>query len=512
MSCRVRRSWLVVVFPLLVVALVGSPFSPAPAAVPRTDPNARLVVAQASDVTTLDPNADTVVGNHNVIDNMFDSLLDRSRDGKFVPSLALSWRYLDSTNLKFFLRANVKFHDGNPFTAADVKFTLDRILGDKQLASKMAGNMATIKQVVANDDRTVTITTSVPDPELVQRLTEVPIVSKAAVEKMGLEAFARNPVGTGPFRFVDWRKDQYVTMERFDGYWRGTTGVKTLVWRPIPEPSTQVSELQTGGIDIAYQNITVDQIPQIQRSGNRVIGIPSARLLYGVFNMAKKPFDDKRVRQAVTYAIDVNSIIRNLLNGHAYRINEPVDSQTFGYDPTVTPYPYDPARAKQLLAEAGYPNGFQTGCEARVAFKDVIQVVAQQLAQVGVKCNIVVDETTVHLRKVTDKTMEPFFLWTWANSEYDADSVLYHMMRTGQLYSMTSLPALDALVDRGHVSVDAAERLRLYHQAMQVVKDEAPVVSLYQTESLYGLRPGVNWQPRPDERADFMRATKEPAK
>ncbi len=532
-----RCSWFLAMFVLLLVAVSCAPVTPAPSAPPavqptaapvaqptaaapqpttapaaQTDPNGKIVAAQNVDVTSLDPNADTVVGSHNVIDNMFDFLIVRDRNGKFVPSLALSWQFIDPTNLKLTLRQGVKFHNGNLFTAADVKFTFDRIKTDKQLASKMSGNISSISQVVVNDDYTVTITTAKPDPILVERMTEVPIVNKATVEQMGLEAFAKNPVGTGPFKFVEWKKDQYVSMERYDAYWSGKAGIKTLIFRVIPEPATQVSELQTGGIDIAYQNIIVDQIPQIQQAGNRVIGIPSARILYGVFDMSKKPFNDKRVRQAVSYAIDIDSILKNLLNGHAYAISQPVDPFSFGYDPSVKAYPYDPAKAKQLLADAGYPNGFETPCETRVALKDPAQVVVDQLAKVGIKCNLVVDETTVHLKKVTDKTIEPFFLWTWANSTFDADGVLYSMMHTGNLYSMTSIPELDKLLDQAHTIVDQEQRLKLYQQALQLIHEEAPLLPMYQTESLYGVRPGINWQPRPDERVDFFTATVAAAK
>ncbi len=537
----VRSAWILALFLILLVVASCAPVTPAPSAPPavqptaapvtqqptaapfaqataaapqpttapsaKADPNGKIVAAQTVDVTSLDPNSDTVVGTHNVLDNMFDFLIIRDRSGKFVPSLALSWQFVDPTTLKMTLRQGVKFHNGNPFTAADVKFTYDRIQTDKQLASKMSTNISTIAQTTVNDDYTVTFTTKAPDPILIERFTEVPIVNKATVEKMGLEAFAKAPVGTGPFKFVEWKKDQYVSMERNDDYWGGKAGIKTLIFRVIPEPATQVSELQTGGIDIAYQNITVDQIPQIQKAGNRVIGIPSSRLLYLMINMAKKPFDDVRVRQAVAYALNLDSIVKDLMNGHAYLDSQPVDPFSFGYDPNVKAYPFDTAKAKQLLADAGFPNGFDTPCETRTALKDQGQVVVDQLAKAGIRCNLTVDETTVHLKKVTDKTIEPIFLWTWANSTFDADGVLYSMMHSGNLYSVTSIPELDKLVDQAHTIVDQDQRLKLYQQAQQVIHDQVPLVTMYQTESLYGVRPGITWQPRPDERPDFFTAT-----
>lgn len=516
-----RHGKLAVLLTVLMVVFLAAgcaapatppPATKAPAASPTAasqfDPDAKIVIAQASDATTLDPNADTVIANHNIQDSMFDMLVRRDTQGKFAPSLALSWENPDETTWKFVLRKDVKFHNGNPFTAADVKFTFDRIQSDKALASKMAGNISTITSTVAVDDFNVIFKTTAPDPTFLARLAEVPIVDKETVEKMGLEAFAKAPVGTGPFKFVEWKKDQQVVMERYDGYWKGKATIKTLVWRPIAEPAVAVSELQLGNIDIAYQQITIDSLAQIEAQGNKAIGVPSVRYLYGVFDMAQKPVNDPKVRLAITYGIDLDTIIKDLLKGHARRISQPADALTFGYNPDLKPFPYDVAKAKQLLTEAGYANGFTMNCETRTAFKSVLEVVAQQLSKIGVQCNIIIDETSVHLSKVTSKKMEAFFLWSWGNSTMDADGVAYRMFRTGQLYSMTSIPELDKLVDRAHVIMDQTERLSLYKQAHQLMYDQAPAVNMYQTESLYGIRKGVTWQPRQDEKVDFTAVTK----
>ncbi len=484
------------------------PASASPTAASQIDPDAKIVIAQASDATTLDPNADTVIANHNIQDSMFNMLVERDSQGKFVPGLALSWQNTDAKTWTFVLRKDVKFHNGNPFTAQDVKFTYDRIQSDKALASKMAGNISTITQTTVVDDFSITFKTTDPDPTFLARVAEVPIVDKETVEKMGLEAFAKAPVGTGPFKFVEWKKDQQVVMERYDSYWKGKAAFKTLVWRPIAEPAVAVSELQLGTIDIAYQQVTIDSLPQIEAQGNKAIGVPSVRMLYGVFDMSKKPVNDPKVRLAITYGIDLDTIIKDLLKGHAARISQPVGALMFGYNPALKPFPYDVAKAKQLLAEAGYPSGFSMDCETRTAFKSVLEVVAAQLSKIGVQCNIIIDDTTVHLSKVTSKKTEPFFLWSWGNSTMDADGVTYRMMRTGQLYSLTSLPELDKLVDRAHVIMDQTERQSLYTQAHQLIYDQAPLVNMYQTESLYGISKKVTWQPRQDEKVDFFAVTK----
>jgi peptide/nickel transport system substrate-binding protein len=382
-----------------------------PAAKPtNTNPDAKVVVAQATDVTTLDPNSDTVITNRNVHMNMFDTLIERDHDMRFKPGLALAWEAVDPTTWKFTLRKDVKFHDGSPFSAADVKYTIDRIKGT-ELGSKMTLYVDAVTDATVVDDYTVTIKTKDPYPLMETRFSAVPIVGRASVEKAGLAEFARNPVGTGPFKFVEWQKDQRVTMERFDTHWRGKAGIKTLVFRPLPEPAVRVSEALTGGIDVAVRPPT-ESVEQLRQGGLLVKGVPSVRLVHGIMDMSKKPFDDKRVRQAFNYAVDVDGIIKSLLGGHAYRATQPVDPLTFGYSPDIPAYPFDPAKAKQLLTEAGVGSGLEVAFETPTTYKQIAEVISQQLAQVGVKATIVTDEPSVQIRKVTDKKIEPFFLFS----------------------------------------------------------------------------------------------------
>lgn len=467
--------------------------------------DARVVVAQESDVTTLDPNSDTVVTNRNVQMNMFDALIERDHSMHFKPGLALSWQAVDPTTWQFKLRQGVKFHDGTPFTAKDVKYTIDRIKGT-DLGSKMTIYVDAISDASIVDDYTVVIKTKAPYPLMETRLSAVPIVSQAVVEKLGLAEFARKPVGTGPFKFLDWQKDQQVTMERYEDHWRGKAGIKTLVFRPLAEPGVRVSEILTGGIDVAVRP-PVDSLDQLKQAGVAVKGVPSVRLLHGVMDMSKKPFDDRRVRQAINYAVDVDGMIKSLLGGHAFRATQAVDPVTFGYSPDIQPYPYDVARAKQLLSEAGLSGGFEVPLETPTTYKQYAEVISQQLAQIGIKATIVTDEPSVQIRKVTDKKVEPFYLFGWGSSTFDADGTTFSLFRSGQLYSNTNIPELDKLVDQAHSSVDQAQRQTLYKQAHELMREEAPVLFLWELEDLYGVRSKLNWEPRADELLWFYDAT-----
>src|SRR5262250_3851872 len=316
-----------------------------------------LVVALVAHAPTLDPHMHFKRVGILVNVNMFDSLLHRNTKLEFEPSLATSWKAVSDTQWEFKIRKGVRFHNGDIMTAEDVKYSFDRVLDPKK-KSPQYGNIRAIKDVRVVDPETIVITTDKPFPLLLERLTFFCIVPKKHVESVGDQAFGTTAaVGTGPWKFVEWKRDQLIRLEAFDQHWRGKPPFRQLIFRAIPEVATQVAEIKTGGVDI-IRNVSADLVPELKTNPQTYVSsTPILRVHSVELDMRVAPFDKKAVRQAANYAIDKQTVVQKLMASLGRPVATTVQPQAFGYDPEVKAYPYDPKKAKELLTQAGYASG-----------------------------------------------------------------------------------------------------------------------------------------------------------
>jgi peptide/nickel transport system substrate-binding protein len=466
-----------------------------------------LTVALVSHAPTLDPHMHFERVGILVNINMFDSLLHRSTKLQFEPSLATSWKAITDTQWEFKIRKNVRFHNGDVLTPADVKYSFDRVL-DQTKKSPQYGNIRAIKEVKVVDAETVHIITDKPFPLLLERLVFFPIVNKKHVEAVGDQAFGTtSPVGTGPWKFVEWKRDQLIRLEAFDQHWRGKPPFKHLIFRAIPETATQVAEVKTGGVDI-IREVSADLIPELKTNAQTYISsTPILRVHYVNLDMRTTPFDKKAVRQAANYAIDKPTVIQKLMAGLGTQVATTVQPLAFGFDPEVKPYPFDQKKAKELLAQAGYPNGVDvTLHSSTIAQRPSFEAICQMLTEVGIRA--------------TPRMWDPGPAWnkffqaegkatqgahgTWGNySVFDADAVLHPLYHTepggwiGKWY--TRLEGLDKLIDEARSTVDQPKRKRLYSQIQQMIREEAPSIFLWTQYDTLGISKKVQYAARPDE-------------
>ena len=487
---------------LVLALLVAAPVA--------AQPKDTLVVALVSHAPTLDPHMHFERVGILVNINMFDSLLHKNARLEYEPSLATSWKALGDTVWEFKLRKGVRFHNGEVMTAEDVKFSFDRVLEPGKLAkrSPQYGNVRAIKDVRIVDPDTIHIVTEKPFPLLLERLVFFPIVPKQHVEKVGDAAFgATAPIGTGPWKFVEWKRDQLIRLEAFDQHWRGKPAFRHLVIRAVPEISTQVAELKTGGVDI-IRNVSADLVPELKaHPQTSVSSTPILRVHYVELDMRAPPFDKKLVRQAANYAVDKQAIIQKMLAGLGRQVATTVQPQALGHDPEVKPYPYDPQKARELLAQAGYPNGVDiTLHSAFVEFRPVFEAICQMLADSGLR--------------TTPKLWDPGPAWnkflqaegkatngyygSWGNySVFDADAVLHPLYHTeaggwiGKWY--TRVEGLDRLIDEARSIVDQPRRKRIYSQIQQLIREETPAIFLWTQYDTLALSKKVQYEARGDE-------------
>jgi peptide/nickel transport system substrate-binding protein len=467
-------------------------------------PKDTLIIAQGVDATTLDPQNHNDTPTHNICLNINETLLHGSRDFKTEPLLATSYELVNDRTWEFQLRKGVKFHNGEEFNAASVKFTLER-LADPRNKLKQT-NLQVIDRVEILDDYRVRIITKEPFALFKKTLGVLGgMLPPKYFQEKGAAHFALNPVGTGPYKFVRWRKDDHLLLEANEEYWRGAPQIKKVIFRPIPESTTRVAGLQTQELDIIV-NIPPHLMPLMDWKGRSFVSkVPSVRSIYVAFDTTKGgPVADKRVRQAIAQAVNMESIIKKLLSGNEVLLAQNFTKDQFGYDPSIKPYSYNPGQAKKLLAEAGYPQGFEFIFHSPIGRflndKEVSEAIVGDLRKVGINASVRAYEFGTYISRLTSHNLYPAYLASWAQPYFDAGGTLYPTLRTGEPFSNYSNPQLDALISRSRVTVDDKERQKIYFEACKLIKEEVPTCLNYQQIDIYGVNERVNWKARADER------------
>jgi peptide/nickel transport system substrate-binding protein len=493
-------------------AAVGSPSAtsgtssaatPSAQATAKPAPSSKTVrIAQGVDIKTFDPHEDTSSAGIAVFDNVFDHLLALDQNMTLGPSLAEKWQLVDDTTWEFTLRHGVKFHDGSSFTAKDIAFSFNHVL-DPAVKSRQYTNIAPIDHAVAVDDFTLRLITKAPLAPLLDETRNIFALPADLYQSMGAAKFALAPIGTGPYKFKEWVKDQHVVVERYDNHWRGQAVLAGAEFRPIAEDATRVASLQAGEIDIATI-IPPDQAEAIKSDSKLdVRAVRSLRTIFIGMNCFKDPLTNVKVRQALNYAVDVPSIIKSLFNGHAYQTASIIGPNVVGNDPDIKPYAYDPDKAKSLLAEAGFPNGFSTVLDTPqgryIQDVEVAQAISGFLSKVGVKAEVRPADFNEFFDRWLAKKMEGLYL-LGSGGALDGDSLMgshFDGKRRGLYYNS---PQSDDLIHKAYAELDPTKRLALYYQLDQYLKDQAPWIFLYDQEDTYGIVKNLNWKPRPDER------------
>jgi peptide/nickel transport system substrate-binding protein len=457
-----------------------------------------IIVGLQAEPTTLDAQQISDYNSHRAAYGVYDTLLRFTDESTEVePGLAESWDISDDGLVyTLHLRQGITFHDGADFNAEAVKFNLERQIdpnhpfhdtGEFAYAEFTWGAVDTIEVV---DDATIRITLTEPFAPFLNHLAMHPaaMVSPAAVEQYGAD-ISINPVGTGPFKFASWTPGVEVILEKNPDYWRGAPNVDQVIYRSIIEDQSRLTELEAGGINFMV-NIPPDDLPRLRDDARfTVVDQAGMHTWWVAFNQSKPPFDNPQVRQAINYAVNKQAIVDNLLQGTGVAAVNPLPPVVWSYTDDIQQYAYDPDKAKELLAEAGYPDGFScsfwvpesgSGMQQPVAMGTAIQA---DLAAVGIDCQIETFEWGAYLDKVIvppDQAEYDMFEMSWIGDNGDPDNHLYILLSSQQFppqgYNMGfyNNPEVDDLLQEARVSLDRGVRTELYQEAQKLLAEDPP--------------------------------------
>src|SRR5215470_16968986 len=486
--------------PLRVAALLLLGLAIAPAAA-TAQAAGELRVALPWTPENLDPTMNLSSIRAKVGVSMFDSLVGRDGENRIVPQLAESWKALDDQTLQLRLRRGVVFHNGEPFNAEAVRFTFERVLDPNQ-KSPNRSNVGEVVRVEVVDDYTVNLVLRQPYAPLLSRLIDFPIVPPKYTAEKGNQGLALRPVGTGPYRFVELVKDDHLIVEAFDRHWRGAPRIKRIIFKPIPEPFTRAAALRNNEVDLVDTlppNLAVELDKVV---GIRVHRVPSTWIIYLGLNAFKKPLSDVRVRQALNYATDVDALIKNVLDGNGRRLTGPFTPHMFGFDPPVKGYAPDPARARRLLADAGYPDGLDIGLEAPAGRyqgdREFAEALGGQWQKAGFRPRVQVAEWGAYFKRYLGKQFQDAYLLGLGGPMQDGDA-LYNLVSSKGRGLYYKNDKVDALFDAGRSTTDPAKRKRIYADLARAMLEDATWVFLMQQVDIYAERDRLTWTPRADQ-------------
>jgi peptide/nickel transport system substrate-binding protein len=461
-------------------------------AVAAKAPTGTLIIAQGVDIESLDPYVTTSGASKGIMWTMFDRMVYRDLDLKIQPGLALSWKNVDDLTWEIKLRQGVKFHNGETFDAEAVKFSFARFV-DPAIKNGYSTLLKPVKEVKIVDPYTVQVITSEPFGELMEILAgymEI-LPPKAAADTA---EFLKKPIGSGPYKFVSWSANDRFVLEAADPHWSGQPLIKQVIFRPIPEATARINELRSGGVDIitnvspllatSLQNQQGIVIPKATSTGS-IILIPSF--------LTTEVFKKKEVRQAMNYAINKDELVRVILQGNAVPLTAPyAKGIPGGWVEGLPQYNYDPEKAKALLTQAGYPNGFKVSFKAPngryLQDKQIAEAIVGQLAKVGITAELETVEWSTYVQGITGRKYELFLLSQGGVQVSVGASTNWSSKVKGIAWQGYSNPQVDDLIDRAAKTVDSQTRIGLYEQMTKIVWDEAPWIFLHSQVDLYGVR------------------------
>ncbi len=470
-----------------------------------------LTIAQNFDPQTLWPNGTTASDNLNAGQAIVEALFwEDPRDNKLKPLLATSYELETPTSVLIKLRAGVKFTNGEPMNADAVVHSIN-LFKDKKQAPAYSLFSGAFDSVARVEDLTVRLKLKKPYPPIAVALSAVFVTPPKYWAEVGLEKFGNEPIGTGPFKLKSWARDDRLVMETNSDYWGELPkGIDELVWRPVPDDAARVAGLLTGEYQVA-KDLPVAAIPEIEaQSELKLVPVSSYRFYQVGLSSLKQhesPVQNKQVRQALNYAIDKRAIIDSLFFGKAKPLNGQVlRPEQLGFDSSLKDYPYDPEKAKKMLAEAGYPDGFEipfkfpTGRYAQD--REVSEALAGMLAKVGIKAKMISLEPGEFLRQLRTMELAPMYFVGFAPPNDPA--ITAGLFKSTWRYTTIANEELDKIIDAGASEMDVAKRGALYKKMSAILHDEVPLIFLYYGSDVYGTSNKLKkFKPRGDGRFFF---------
>lgn len=453
-----------------------------------------LIIAQRADVKTLDPQKSIDTISNKVINLMFESLLTLDENLTVVPQLATSWEQVDNLNTVFHLRKDVTFHNGEPLTSEDVVFSLNRARSSAQVGY----NFTPIIDIKAIDKYTVQVTTDKPFGAILKYLSSVggSIVSKKAVEESG-NAFSQNPIGSGPYKFKEWIPGDKIIVEAFVNYHGEIPKNKTLIVRSIPEVTNRTIALETGEVDIAFDIGIMDR-ETVKESGDlELLEVEAPSTLYLGFDNTNPLFQNKKLREAIAYAIDNESLAEFVFRGAALSGDSPIPPVIDVYNPNVKKYAQNIPLAKELIKEAGFENGLniELWTSAQSTWIDMCTIIQDQLKEIGILAEIKIFEWSTYVT-VTSQPNKALYLLSWNVTSVDGDPALYPLFHSNEKgmsgnRSFYENKEIDSILLEARTTIDQDKRKSLYFKAQEIIQNELPHYTLVYPHYNLGARKAV---------------------
>jgi len=449
-----------------------------------------LVISVKTLVPSMDPYSAGAITFSKLL--LYDQLVVLADDyGSIVPSVAKSWKIIADDTWRFELEKGIKFHNGEPLNAQAVKYSMDTVL-----ESPAGTYYGAIKEAKVVDEYTVDIVTNGSFPALLGSLVTFCIVPPQAYGA-GVESYVKNPVGSGPFVFKEFVLDSKLVVEANADYWKGPPKAKEVEFRATPDHTAAVAGLLAGEFDIVT-NLDPTNIEKVKTSGYNVVSGRGFRWMFGFLRADQGgPLADKRVRQAINYAVDRKTIIETVFKGYAELMATVTTPEVFGHDPAIEPYPYDVTKAKELLDQAGYPDGkginlVLEASSTRYLFdREAAEAIVQYLNDAGINTTLELPEWGVQLDRYFNRGIRDIHIIGSTSTTLDADRSVSYSLSTSNLNYWNTSEEVDEMITNARQEMDPETRARMYSDICKLFREEAAWLFLYQLHDIHGVNPRV---------------------